>query len=159
VTEQPISPGEVPSADDDGVNAPKGDRIGNDYSRGPNPNPGGDIDLGGSAVPPYDDRSTGDDEVAAGVPRAMGSEGPTEEPRRPGEGPPPAGGDTLDSDDQAPDNVGESISRRGEDQADKEGGETGRIDHGEEPDTGRPAGGSTPRDQTSINPHEDDRIS
>jgi hypothetical protein len=62
--------------------------------------------------------------------RAMGSGAPTEEPKQAGEGPPPAGGDTLDSDDQAPENVGENINRRGEDRADKEGGETGRVDHG-----------------------------
>lgn len=155
MTETPTSGGE--STDD--VNPPTDDRLGNDYSRGPNPNPGGDVDLSGSAVPPYDDRSTGDPEVAAGVPRAMGSEPPTEEPEQPGDGPAPAGGDTLDSDDQAPDNVGESIGRRGEDQGDKGGKEAGREDHEPDTDTGRPAGGSTPRDQTSINPHDDDRIS
>jgi hypothetical protein len=89
----------------------------------------------------------------------MGSQAPAGEPELPGDGPPPAGGDTLDDDDQAPDNVGESISRRGEEQADKEGDEPGRVDHGTESSSGRPAGGSTPRDQTSIDPHEDDRIS
>lgn len=145
--------------DDADIQAPKTDRVGNDYHEGSNPQPGGDVDLSGSTVPPYDDRSTGDEEVAAGVSRAMGSDEPLAEPNQPGDGPPPAGGDTLDEDDQAPDNVGESISRRGEDQADKEGKEAGREEHGTEPDTGRPAGGSTPRDQTSINPHDDDRIS
>lgn len=145
--------------DESDVSAPESDRVGGDYREGSNPLPGGDVDLSGSAVPPYDDRSTGDTEVAAGVPRAMGSEEPLEEPKQPGDGPPPAGGETLSDDDKAPDNVGESVNRRGEDQADKEGKEPGREEHGTEPDTGRPAGGSTPRDQTSINPHDDDRIS
>lgn len=49
----------------------------------------------------------------------MGSEEPLAEPNQPGDGPPRAGGDTLDEGDQAPDNVGESIGRRGEAQADK----------------------------------------
>lgn len=156
MTETTANPDD-PGSDGD-VAAPKPDRIGDDYSRGPNPQPGGDIDLSDRTLPPYDDRSTGNQEVAAGVPRAMGSEEPLAEPQQPGDGPPPAGGETLDSDDQAPDNVGESVGRRGEDQADKTGSETGRTDHGTD-DTGRPAGGSTPRDQTSINPHDDDRIS
>jgi hypothetical protein len=146
---------QTPSED---VEAPQDDRTGGDYREGSNPQPGGDVDLSGRALPPYDDRSTGDEETAAGVPRAFGSDEPLEEPKLPGDGPPPAGGDTLDAGDEAPDNVGESVNRRGEDQADKEGREPGRVEHGTEPDTGRPAGGSTPRDRTSINPHDDDRV-
>jgi hypothetical protein len=149
-----------PNGPDDGdVTAPKDDRIGKDYQEGPNPLPGGDLDVSDRTIPPYDDRGSSDEERAAGVARAMGSEEPVKEPQQPGDGPPPAGGDTLTDDDQAPDDVGKSVGRRGEDQVNREGKEPGREEHGTEPNTGRPAGGSTPRDQTSINPHDDDRIS
>lgn len=134
----------------------KADRVGNDYHEGSNPQPGGDVDISDRTVPPYDDRSTGDDEVAAGVPRAMGSKDPLREPNRPGEGPPPAGGDTLTDDDAAPENVGESVNRRGEDLADRDGKEAGRVDTGTDSGTERPTGGSTPRDKTAIEPHDAD---
>lgn len=62
-------------SDNADVQAPKSDRIGNDYQEGPNPQPGGDVDLSGSTIPPYDDRSTGDEEVAAGVPAGHGQRG------------------------------------------------------------------------------------
>jgi hypothetical protein len=130
---------------------PTESRIGNDYSQGPNPQPGGDIDLSGSAVPPYDDRSTGSEETAAGVPRAMGSEEPLEEPIQPGaDGP-----DETDMSDTPPKGTGESIGRRGED-AGGGGTEPGRERTGDDDGESRPHGESTPRDLTSINPHQDD---
>ena len=42
------------------INPPKPDRIGNDFSQGPNPNPGGTIDTGDALIPPYEDRTSGD---------------------------------------------------------------------------------------------------
>jgi hypothetical protein len=48
--------------EDDEINEPKGDRIGNDFREGPNPNPGGEIDTGESLVPPYDERTKGGSE-------------------------------------------------------------------------------------------------
>lgn len=36
-------------------------RIGGLYTLGPNPYPGGEVDTGGSLVPPYEGRSTGPD--------------------------------------------------------------------------------------------------
>jgi hypothetical protein len=123
----------------DDTNAPKEDRVGNDYREGSNPQPGGDIDLSGSAVPPYDDRSTGDEEVAAGVPRAMGSAAPAKEPVQPGaDGP-----DETDPSDAPPAHTGESTTRRGEDVGDDKGKEAGR-----------PTGESTMRDRTGVDPEE-----
>jgi hypothetical protein len=42
------------------INEPKTDRIGNDFHEGPNPNPGGEIDLEGSLIPPYEGRTKGE---------------------------------------------------------------------------------------------------
>lgn len=57
--------------------------------------------------------------------------------------------------DMAPDDVGESISRRGEDVA-KEKKEAGRQDEGPEGASGRPTGSSTGRDVTSVDPDDGD---
>ena len=56
----------------------------------------------------------------------------------------------------APDDVGESTSRRGEDMVDSEGKEPGREDTGTD-DTAaqRPTGTSTERDITGVRPQED----
>ncbi|MDQ6741076.1 MAG: hypothetical protein M3021_12155 [Actinomycetota bacterium] len=130
------------------TNAPKGDRIGNDYQRGPNPDPGGAIDTGDSAVPPYEDRSDGNNRPRDGTARAMGSKAPLKEPAQPGS-------DTTPEDAaMAPKDVGESIGRRGEDVADKDGKESGREDTGRKGETARPTGTSGPRDETSIQPQE-----
>ncbi|MDQ6658323.1 MAG: hypothetical protein M3Z00_08885 [Actinomycetota bacterium] len=126
---------------------PQDDRTDDDDRQPTNPQPGGNIDTSGSALPPYDDRSTGSDERQEGVPRAMGSEPPLREPNE------PAGADDVDlADAQAPDDVGESVGRRAEDIADREGKEAGRVDTGTDAATDRPTGESTSRDQTSVDP-------
>lgn len=59
-----------------------------------------------------------------------------------------------DPDNPSPGDVGESISRRGEDVADQEGKEAGRKDTGPQGESGRPAGTSDSRDATGVNPQE-----
>lgn len=132
------------------TNPPKDDRIGNDYHEGTNPNPGGDIDTGDSAIPPYEGRSTGSDERYKGTLRAMGDEPPLREPNQPQS----SDREDLDQRDlQAPDGVGESLSRRGEDVVEDDGKEAGRVDTGtHEGPTDRPTGESTSRDRTSVDP-------
>lgn len=86
-----------------------------------------------------------DDERAKGVARAMGSEAPAKEPVQPG-----SDADQPDS-AMAPDVVGESINRRGEDVAEDDGKEAGRTDEGtDDRESGRPVGSSDNRDQTGI---------
>jgi len=107
---------------------------------------------GDVAVPPYEGRSGGDqrtglqDELAEGVHRAMTGEAP-EEPRQP-QG--PAVGQKEGK--MAPEGVGESLGRRGEDQA-KGDGEPGRQDAGRE-GADRAGGTSTARDKTSVDPQD-----
>ncbi|MDQ6840416.1 MAG: hypothetical protein M3137_19295 [Actinomycetota bacterium] len=129
------------------TNPPKGDRVGNDYHQGTNPNPGGDLDTGKAAVPPYEGRNDGTDErQATGTARAFGSEPPEHEPVQPGsDAEQPAS--TM-----APDNVGESINRRGEDVAKQDGKEAGRHEEGTDDsrEADRPVGTSDNRDQTGI---------
>ncbi|MCZ2404693.1 hypothetical protein IV498_16285 [Paenarthrobacter sp. Z7-10] len=128
------------------TNPPKGDRAGNDYHEGDNPAPGGKIDTGDSAVPPYAGRSEGSAE-RDGTARAMGSKEPLHEPPQPGS-------DAVQSsDDMAPEGVGESRTRRGEDIVQKDGKEAGRKDTAQnEGRSNRPAGESDDRDRTSIDP-------
>jgi hypothetical protein len=52
----------------------KDGRAGSDYQRGPNRAPGGDINSGDSAVPPYKDRNVGNPDDHEGTARAFGSE-------------------------------------------------------------------------------------
>ncbi|MGI8880590.1 MAG: hypothetical protein ACR2KJ_08810 [Jatrophihabitans sp.] len=131
---------------------PKQDRVGNDYHEGVNPAPGGEIDTSASTLPPYDDRSSGSEDRAMGTARAMGSEEALREPNEPQADEPP---DADDPGRQAPENVGESVGRRGEDIAEKDGKEAGRVDTGEHADpSNRPTGESTARDRTTINPQE-----
>lgn len=124
------------------TNPPKDDTIGNDYSHGPNPNPGGDIDTSGSALPPYEGRTTGEEEHSR-------EKGP--EPHRHED-------DGFEGDPEdlmPPKGVGESTSRRGEDIAEKDGKEAGRVDTGTSDDgSERPTGESTARDRTSVGPQE-----
>lgn len=63
---------------------------------------------------------------------------------------PGAPGDDADS---APDDVGESTSRRAEDIAKKEN-EAGREDTGTKGQTDRPTGTSSGRDVSSVKPHD-----
>ncbi len=112
-----------------------------------NPTPGGDISTEGSAVPPYQGRSDGGDEYApSSTARAYGSETPEHEPEQPG-----ADVDQPDS-DMAPDNVGESVNRRGENVVNKEGKEAGRHEEGEDAsrETDRQVGSSDNRDQSAV---------
>jgi hypothetical protein len=51
-----------------------------------------------------------------------------------------------------PKNVGKSTTRRGEDVLKREGKEPGRYETEEKGESGRPAGKSTMRDQTGVNP-------
>jgi hypothetical protein len=130
------------------VNPPKDDSLGDDYSRGPNPNPGGDIDTGDSVLPPYEDRSTGNAEVREGIPRAFGDEPPLREPNE------PAAPDDDTAGTQAPKDVGVSTTRGGEDlsKSHHDGKEAGRHDTGTTGATDRPTGESDARDETSIGP-------
>jgi hypothetical protein len=137
---------------EEGAYEPKQDRIGNDYHEGPNPNPGGEVDTGDSLVPPYKDRTTGEaggesqNAEAESVSRQLtGVEAPEEANPESFVG--PTGGSPGK---EPPKHTGESVGRRGEDQA-KHSKEAGRHDEGED-ETGRPTGGSTQRDHTSINP-------
>jgi hypothetical protein len=134
------------------IDEPAEERIGNGDSAESTPSPGGEPDVSERTLPPYEDRSDGDAEVAAGVPRAMGSEEPLREPNEPGSDRP----DEQDPEnDRPPAGVGESVGRRGEDVADREGTEPGRQTTSESDDAGRPHGESSPRDRTGIHPHED----
>ena len=128
-------------------NAPKGDRIGNDYSRGPNPNPGGDIDTGESAVPPYEGRSTEStatrDTEEMAHSRDVGDNDAIT-------GDAPAGEDGQSASDLPPEGVGESLSRSGEDIRDEEGKEAGRHEEGTAGGADRPEGSSDLRDVTGV---------
>ncbi|MET1156415.1 hypothetical protein [Arthrobacter sp.] len=89
-------------------------------------------------------------ETAPGTARAWGSEPPLKEPAWPGSNEAPE--DAA----MAPDGVGESTTRHGEDVAKKEGKEPGRKDTGT--DAGpvqRPTGESSPRDSTAVEPPDD----
>jgi hypothetical protein len=134
-------------------NQPKDDRAGSDYERGPNPAPGGEVDTGDRAVPPYEGRKGGREEPAVGTARAFGSAPPTENPDRPPSQEAPVEQSPAD---MAPEGVGESTTRRGEDIIKEEGKEPGRIDTGtDESPAERPAGESTQRDRTSIKPGQE----
>ena len=130
-------------------NAPKGDRIGNDYSRGPNPDPGGEIDTGESAVPPYEGRtteSTNSRDIEATAGEGDGVDRGTPEPVNPQvAAPAPA-----DPSDLPPAGVGETSGRRGEDIQRDDGKEAGRREVGTQGEADRPVGTSDPRDQTGI---------
>lgn len=135
----------------DPSSAPKDDRLGNNDNRGANPGPGGEADTEGSAVPPYEGRTTSRDEPAEGTARAWGSEPPAKEPAHPGSGETPADAEP------APEGVGESTTRRGEDVVKQEGKEAGRQETGtHEAPSDRPTGTSEPRDATALKPPEDD---
>ncbi|CAN5822468.1 hypothetical protein BH24ACT3_BH24ACT3_00240 [soil metagenome] len=45
---------------------PKSDRLGDDYTRGPNPSPGGEIELDEDRVPPYEGRTNAEGEDTHG---------------------------------------------------------------------------------------------
>ncbi|XAS69420.1 hypothetical protein V3C33_09285 [Micrococcaceae bacterium Sec5.7] len=115
---------------------PKVDRAGGDYQRGPNPKPGGEIDTGNSAVPPYDERSTGAED-RPGTARAFDTEKPAAEPVSPGSDV------TPDDAGTPPPGVGESTTRRGEDVIKQEGKKRGAR---------TPEALTPPADSQSVNP-------
>ena len=82
------------------------------------------------------------DARAESVARQLNDEAPPEEPA-----PNPSGGS---SPAEGTEDVGESVTRRGEDIVDDDGKEPGRIDTGTEGPTDRPTGTSTERDATGI---------
>ncbi|MCU1531965.1 MAG: hypothetical protein JWO49_1536 [Arthrobacter sp.] len=88
--------------------------------------------------------------TAPGTARAFGSEPPLKEPAHPGSD------NTPDDAAMAPEGVGESTTRRGEDVVKEEGQEPGREETGKEATpAGRPVGESTPRDSTGVETPED----
>ncbi|MFE4229335.1 hypothetical protein ACFRJ8_15780 [Arthrobacter sp. NPDC056886] len=130
------------------VNPPKDDRAGGDYQRGPNPAPGGGIDTGDSAVPPYEHRNVGDPAEQAGTARAFGSEEPATNPDRPVSAEAP---NEQSEADLPPAGTGVSATRRGEDVVKEEGKEPGRVDTGtDDSPAQRPTGESTPRDESGL---------
>lgn len=127
------------------TNPPKGDRIGNDYREGTNPDPGGEVDTSDSAVPPYDERNRGKNERAEGVERMLSGQEAPEDTVQP-ESSAPIRSDAK----MAPEGVGESTSRRGEDIKAKDDKEAGRHDEATEGQAERPVGTSDERDVTGI---------
>lgn len=88
--------------------------------------------------------------TAPGTARAFGSESPLKEPAQPGSD------ETPEDAAMAPDGVGESTTRRGEDVVKEEGKEPGREETGTDATpAGRPAGESSPRDSTGVKTPED----
>ncbi|MEV8148805.1 hypothetical protein AB0O52_11760 [Arthrobacter sp. NPDC080073] len=88
--------------------------------------------------------------TAPGTARAFGSEPPLEEPAQPGSD------ETPDDAAMAPDDVGVSTTRRGEDVIKQGGTEAGRENKGtDDTPAERPTGTSTPRSSSGVNPTED----
>jgi hypothetical protein len=143
------------SKEQDEVNEPKQDRIGNDYHEGPNPDPGGTIDTGDSLVPPYEDRAKGDSDTqeakSESVKRQLTGEDALED-ANPESLVGPTGGSEGE---EPPEGVGESVARRGEDMIKHHGKEAGRHDTGtDDSESERPTGESTARDRGGIDPQE-----
>jgi hypothetical protein len=140
----------------DEVQAPKQDRIGNDFREGTNPSPGGKIDTGDALVPPYDGRSDGENltdeqkQRAEDVERALTGQEALKEPTQPESA---AVGEQKGK--MAPAGVGETTTRSGEDVVKGEGKEPGREDTGHDA-SGRPTGTSTARDTSGVNPQDPD---
>lgn len=125
---------------------PKSDRIGNDFREGPNPAPGGETDTSDRAVPPYDDRNRDPNERSEGPKRMLSGEDPPEDTTQP-ESSAPVRSDAK----MAPEGVGESVGRSGEDIKDKDGKEAGRHDEGTDETRGdRPVGSSDTRDSSGT---------
>jgi hypothetical protein len=88
--------------------------------------------------------------TAPGTARAFGSEPPLKEPAQPGSD------QTPEDAAMAPEGVGESTTRRGEDLVKEEGTEPGREEASTDATpAGRPAGGTSPRHATGVNPPDD----
>ncbi|MEV7647859.1 hypothetical protein [Arthrobacter sp. NPDC089319] len=91
------------------------------------------------------DRQGNDNKGAA---RAWGSEPPAKEPEQPGQE------ETPDDARMAPEGVGTSMTRGGEEVAGQDGKEPGREDTGTQGASGRPTGTSTPRDSSGVDTDE-----
>lgn len=133
---------------------PKTDRTGMDYKQGPNPAPGGKLDIDEDA-PPYKGRTTGEDgneELAGSVQRQMaGNEaGVADQTASPAVESAAQEGEMSDSEPDADKGVGENQTRSGEEVQGDDGKEAGRHDLPPDSDTGRPAGTSDKRDITGV---------
>jgi hypothetical protein len=137
------------------VQAPRQDRIGNDFREGTNPAPGGTVDTGDALIPPYEGRSEGENltdeqkQRAEDVERALTGQDALEEPTQPESA---AVGDRDGK--MAPSGVGESMTRSAEDVVKEEGKEPGRQDTGREGESGRSTGTSTARDKSAVDPQD-----
>lgn len=88
--------------------------------------------------------------TAPGTARAFGTEPPLKEPAQPGSD------ETPEDAAMAPEDVGVSTTRRGEDVVKQEGTEAGREHTGtDDTSAERPTGTSTPRDSTGVKQPED----
>ncbi|MBA3652703.1 MAG: hypothetical protein H0W70_00760 [Actinobacteria bacterium] len=134
--------------------APKQDRLGRDSEQGPNPAPGGQVEMDDAVVPPYEDRTgagTSNEARRESVERQL--EG--SRPGQPGQTtsdatPSPVAADEVTSDTpESPHGVGESVGRRGEDMVERDGKEPGRADTGHK-GADRPTGTSDERDDSGV---------
>ncbi|RAX46387.1 hypothetical protein DQ354_05545 [Arthrobacter sp. AQ5-06] len=88
--------------------------------------------------------------TSPGTARAWGSEPPLKEPAHPGSD------ETPEDAAMAPEGVGASTTRHGEDVIKEEGKEPGREDTGTDAGPAeRPTGESSPRDSTAVQPPDD----
>ncbi|MDQ3293696.1 MAG: hypothetical protein M3527_04510 [Actinomycetota bacterium] len=133
---------------------PQSTRIGGDAKQGPDPDPGGQLDVEENA-PPYDGRTTGsdgNDERAASVERQMAD---TQE-QHPGqvttpvEESPVQESELTDEEPATPHGSGESTTRRGENIQGDDGKEPGRHDGPPSGGADRPTGTSDARDMTGV---------
>jgi hypothetical protein len=135
-------------------------QAGGSASRGPNADPGGSVEPGG-LVPPYEGRSEGrgESESSEDLTDSVKSQMAETDSGKPGQTASPAVENPAqpdEVDDEPPDTplgVGESVGRRGEDVANRDGKEVGRHEAGTEHETERPAGTSDSRDVTGVDPH------
>ncbi|MBA3956319.1 MAG: hypothetical protein H0X58_06620 [Acidimicrobiia bacterium] len=125
-------------------------------SRGPNADPGGEIEPGG-LVPPYEGRGAegkSADDRAASVERQL-AETKTGQPGQtaaPADERPPRPGDPVATEaPESPLGVGVSTTTRGEDVG-SGNKEAGRHDTGTRGESERPTGTSDERDSTGVNP-------
>ena len=127
---------------------------GGSASRGPNPDPGGEVEPGG-LVPPYEGRTRerGTSESSEALTESVKSQMAETDSGRPGATASRANEVTHDV-PESPLGVGESTTRRGEDVADRDDKEPGREDTGEEGEAQRPTGSSDARDLTGVDPQE-----
>lgn len=134
---------------------------GGSASRGPNPDPGGAVTPGG-LVPPYEDRTgeRGTSASAKALTDSVESQLAETTTGKHGQTASPANESPVEPDEvthEVPDSplgVGESMSRRGEDVAEYEGKEPGRVDAGVEDEAARPTGTSDARDTTGVDPQD-----